>query len=196
MTASLTVCQSHPSSRATSLTLLALRPTCSVIHRPARSVIIRRFDAIRGSSSVQDPVGQLGSGHRNLRFRQITRIGRPPMDRSTSSTRRRSFTWATTPHEGQPCTDRVSSTCTRRAAPGTSSTSRITTLGRPTSDTHRLQIGWGLTGALHSDGVRYLQNGGPPPFIGGPQTPLTSEVPPKYVASPKANTPPSDPTSQ
>ncbi|MGD0882448.1 MAG: hypothetical protein ABSB09_12850, partial [Acidimicrobiales bacterium] len=28
-----------------------------------------------------------------------------------------------------------------------------------------------------SVGVRHLQIGGPPPFIGGPQTPLTSEAP-------------------
>jgi hypothetical protein len=122
--------------------------------RPARSVIPRRLEAIRGSSSVQDPLGQLDSGHRNLRFTQTRRIGRPPMGRSTSSTRRRSFTWAITPQVGQPCGDRVSSTCTRSAAPDTSSTSRITTLGRPTSDTHRLQIVLGFTGALHSDGVR------------------------------------------
>src|ERR1039458_1556291 len=58
------------------------------------------------------------------------------------------FTWAITPQVGQPCGDRVSSTCTRRAAPGTSSTSRITMSGRPTSDTHRLQIVSGVTGAL------------------------------------------------
>src|ERR1019366_2385153 len=32
-------------------------------------------------------------------------------------------------------------------------------------------------GLSNSDGVRHLQIGGPPPFIEGPQTPLTSEAP-------------------
>jgi hypothetical protein len=63
MTASLTVCQSQPSSRATPLTLRAQRPTCSVIHRPAPSVIWRRRDAMRGSSSVHEPMGHVGSEH-------------------------------------------------------------------------------------------------------------------------------------
>jgi len=70
----------------------------------------------------------------------------------------------------------VSSTCTRRAAPGMSSTSRIAASGRPTSDTHRLQIVWGFTGALPLMALDTFRLAGPP-FIEGPQTPLTSEAP-------------------
>ena len=58
-----------------------------------------------------------------------------------------------------------------------SSTSRIVTPGRPTSDRQRVQIGSGFTGALHSVGVRYLQIGGSPLNSQGPQTPLHSEEP-------------------
>jgi hypothetical protein len=47
VTASLTVCQSQPSSRAYSATVRPSRPTCSHTHRPAQSVIAPRAGAIR-----------------------------------------------------------------------------------------------------------------------------------------------------
>jgi hypothetical protein len=49
ITATCTVCQSQPSSRATSATVRPLRPTYNVAHRPARSVIAKRAEAILGS---------------------------------------------------------------------------------------------------------------------------------------------------
>gem|GEM_PF-5991350 len=52
---SLTVCQSQPSSFATSLTLRAERPTWAVTQRPARVVIEVRDGAISSSTSVQVP---------------------------------------------------------------------------------------------------------------------------------------------
>src|ERR671919_400876 len=56
--ASLTVCQSQASSRATAATVRPSRPTCSHTQRPARSVIAAPVGAIRDSSPVQDPTGQ------------------------------------------------------------------------------------------------------------------------------------------
>ena len=96
------MCQSHPSSFATSLTLRAHRPTCSVIHRPARSVMASRDAAIRSSSSVQLPFVQSGSGHRHRRLCQISLVHLPKHGRSTSVTIRWSFRWARTPHSGHP----------------------------------------------------------------------------------------------
>ena len=68
---------------------------------------------------------------------------------------KRSF--ATTTKElaelGQRLLDAGATTVVMEAAPGTSSTSRTTTTGRPTRDTYRLQTVWGLAGALHPDGV-------------------------------------------
>jgi hypothetical protein len=40
----------------------ALEPTCSIIHIPARSVIIRRLEEIQGSSTPHDSIGELESG--------------------------------------------------------------------------------------------------------------------------------------
>lgn len=51
----LTVCQSHPSSPATSFTLRACRPTWRVAHRAARAVRTWRGAAMRWSSSVPIP---------------------------------------------------------------------------------------------------------------------------------------------
>ena len=101
-TASLTVCQSHPSSLATSATLLAQRPTWAVTQRPARSVIAIRGAAIRGSCSVQLPIAQSGSSQRHRRLCQCSRVGLPKAGRSTSTTSRQPLNWATTPHVGQP----------------------------------------------------------------------------------------------
>jgi general stress protein YciG len=91
MTASLIVCQSHPSSTAISLTERAQRPTWAVTHRPARSVIARRGGAIPGASSVHDPTRHHECGHRHRRLRHTNRAGRPKHARSTSSTTGRSF---------------------------------------------------------------------------------------------------------
>ena len=75
------VCQSQPSSLATSFTLLALRPICSVLQRPARSVV-----AIRGlrcgdphlsanqwhTGHLDDTLGTGGGG--GLRVTPATRV--------------------------------------------------------------------------------------------------------------------------
>ena len=65
---SFTVCQSQPSSLATSFTLRAWRPTWSVAHRAARVVRSWRGAAIRSSSSVHEPIGQSASGHIHRRL--------------------------------------------------------------------------------------------------------------------------------
>ncbi len=86
MTASFTVCQSQPSSTATSFTLRAQRPIWAVTHLPARSVIPSRAGAIAGWSSVQLPTRHHDWGHRHRRLRHTSRVGRPKQARSTSST--------------------------------------------------------------------------------------------------------------
>ena len=85
---SFTVCQSHPSSTATSLTVRPQRPTCSVTHRPARSVIATRAAAIRASCAVHDPTGHDPAEQAQRCLRHTSRAGRPKHGRSTSRTRR------------------------------------------------------------------------------------------------------------
>jgi len=92
ITASFTVCQSQPSSRATSATVRACRPTCSVAHRLARSVIASLGAAMRRSWLVHDPTGQASSGQHQRCLCHISRAGRPKQPRSTNSTTGRSFT--------------------------------------------------------------------------------------------------------
>lgn len=109
----MTVCQSQPSWRATSATVRPSRPTCTVTHRPARSVIAARAGAIRASVSVQVPVSHAGSGQRQRRLRHTSTAGRPNAGRSTSVTTGRSLTHALVPQPVQPTTSVVVSTCTR-----------------------------------------------------------------------------------
>jgi hypothetical protein len=85
------VCQSQPSSDATSLTVRPCRPTCSVAHRPARSVITNRDAAIPGTSSIHVPVVRVSFGHDQRRLRHTNRVGRRKHGRSTSSTLGRSM---------------------------------------------------------------------------------------------------------
>src|SRR5665213_1798870 len=98
--------------------------------------------------------------------------------RSTSSTRVRSFTWASTPHDGQPADRATVSTWIFATPPGPSSTPRKVMSGSPIIPQQRA--------------LRVSLHGGPPssvfeqPKIGGPPlrargsscyTPLNSEVP-------------------
>ena len=74
-TASFTVCQSQPSSVATSSTLRAQCPTCLVTHRPVRHGI--RGAAIRASSSLQVPRTHAAAGQRHRRSCPTSLVGRP-----------------------------------------------------------------------------------------------------------------------
>lgn len=90
----LIVCHSQPSPPAISLTVRPKRPTCSVTHRPALSVITSRDAAIAGASSVHDRVAHADRRHCHRTLRHTSREGRPKHARSTSSTTARSLTVA------------------------------------------------------------------------------------------------------
>ena len=82
---SLTVCQSQPNSSASSATVRPSRPTCSVTHRPARSVNASRGAAIARSWPVHDPTGQPAAGQHQRCLRHTSRARRPNAGRSISS---------------------------------------------------------------------------------------------------------------
>ena len=142
MTVSLTVCQSQPSSTEISFTVRPHRPTCSVTHRPARSVITNRAAAIAGAASVNEPVEHNGFGHAQRRLRHTNRVRLPKQARSTSSTAARSLAATAPPQPPQtppnPCSSQRS----------TSALSRTT--------------GW-LTGWVH--GYRGRDGASPPPPV-------------------------------
>src|SRR5665213_2208511 len=75
---SLTVCQSHPSSSATSLTVRPLRPTSSVTQSAALRVSFIRGCALRSSCSVQLPLPQSSSSQRHRRLCQYSADVRAP----------------------------------------------------------------------------------------------------------------------
>ena len=74
-TSSLTVCQSQPSSSATSWTGRPDRPTWTVTHRAARDVSNARWGPIVGSCSMNDLIAHSGFGHVQRRFRHRSRTG-------------------------------------------------------------------------------------------------------------------------
>ncbi len=150
--------QSDPSSFATSTTLHPQRPTRSVIQRPARSLRLSRRRAIKGSYSVQEPWGQLGSGQRSRRLCQTSLVWHSKQGRLTSSTWRRSFTCATTPQTKHPATTSSHSTCTHSGPFSQLGTSSTVTAARPTRRSH-MRIGLDSTRALQFVGVRHLQTG-------------------------------------
>ncbi len=138
MTASFIVCQSAPSSPATSLTRRPARPTCSVAHRPARSVTdnLRRGDprVLIGPATRPDTTAS-GTRQRCLRHRNVT--GRPNArqirqlhDRAVLDPRP-----LTTPrHTGVASLD--CSRSPRCARPAARPPSRMFTAGRPTRTSH------------------------------------------------------------
>jgi hypothetical protein len=181
-TASMTVCQSQPSWRATSATVRPSRPTWAVAHRPARSVIPARAGAIRPSVSVHVPPGHTGSGQRQRRLRHTRVAGRPNAGRSTSSTGGRSLTHALVPQPAQPVTSTVVSTCTRSGSPGWSSMPTTVMSGSPTSRAH-MRVALVSTGAPEARRCRNHRFSGPlcrarwtPPDY-PPTPPLRSEAP-------------------
>jgi len=86
---------------------------------------------MRWSSSVQELMSQSGSGQHHRRLCHTRRVGRPKSGRSTRSIRARTFTRATTPHDGQPTDRPVVSTWILPRPPGPSSTPRNTISGSP-----------------------------------------------------------------
>jgi hypothetical protein len=81
VTASITVCQSQPSSTATSAMLRPCRPTC-VAHRPAPDANKLRDDPIIGSASAHD---RPHDGHRHRLLNHTNLVGRPNTGRSRAS---------------------------------------------------------------------------------------------------------------
>ena len=81
-----TVCQSQPSSAATSSTERPRPPTWMVTHRAALDVNNARWGPIVGSCSMNDLISQSGFGHVQRRFRHRSRTGRPNAGRSTNTT--------------------------------------------------------------------------------------------------------------
>ena len=81
-----TVCQSQPSSAATSSTGRPRPPTWTVTHLAARDVNNARWGPIVGSCSMNDLIAQSGFGHVHRRFRHRSRTGRPNAGRSTNTT--------------------------------------------------------------------------------------------------------------
>jgi hypothetical protein len=177
----MTVCQSHPNWRATSATVRPSRPTWTVTHRPARSVIAALAGAIRPSVSVQVPTSHPGSGQRHRRLRHTRIAGRPNAGRSTSATGGRSLTHALVPQPEQPSTSTVVSMWTRNGSPSRSSTPRTQISGRPTSRAH-MRVALVSTGAPEArTGVGTTDSPSPCAAPGGPPlpayTPLRSEAP-------------------
>ena len=146
MTASLTVCQSQPSSTAISFTVRPKSPTCLTTQRPARSVRVMRGGAMRVSMIVHDPAGHAGSGQCQRCLRHTSRDGRPKQGRSTSSTQGRSLTHARTPQARHHAGSRRASMCTTIGSFDWSSTARTLTSGKPTSSSH-MRVALVSTGA-------------------------------------------------
>ncbi len=98
-TSSFTVCQSQPSSVATSSTDRPIRPTCVVTHLAARDVNNARVGAIIGSCSTNERTAQSEFGHVQRLFPTATApAGRTPPDPPTP----RSDTPWTTPGSHNP----------------------------------------------------------------------------------------------
>ncbi len=188
MTVSFTVCQSQPSSVATSLTLRAWRPTWIVAHRAARVVRSWRGEAIRSSSSVHDPC-------RSRRRRTPSAACARPdgwdgrrRGRSTSSTRAPVLHLGDRHRSvGHPAGRRTVSTCTasspRRAPPP-----RNTMSSKSDHPGQRARRVSDHGGPPPSEVVEQPQTGGPPLRARGSDyyTPLISEEP-DFDSSPKAN---------
>ena len=129
-TASITVCQSHPRSSATSCTERPCPPTCRVTQRAARVVSAHRADAICGSCSVHV---RRHTGHCQRCLHHTNRAGRPNTGRSTNTTSRVSCRHADRPqHDGRSGLVVIAI----RNHPGHSPTPTTVTPDRPTSSAH------------------------------------------------------------
>jgi hypothetical protein len=146
MGASLIVCQSQPSSTAISFTVRPSRPTCSVTHRPTRSVITSRGAAIVRPSPVQEPTSHVGDGQHQRCLCHTSRAGRPKHGRSTSSTDGRPLLHAGAAHAEHAGRSTRCSTWTRMGWSSWSSTARTVTSGSPTRRSH-MRVALVSTGA-------------------------------------------------
>ena len=179
------VCPSQSNSRATSATVRPFRPTCSVTHRPARSVITRRGAAIVETFSVNVATGHASVGHAHRNLRHASRVGLPKHGKSTSSTTGRSFTRNGPSQSGQVGGGARVSTWTRNGPSSMSSTPSTVTSGNPTRSAH-MRVGSSSTGASPGSGRRKT-----PPDSQSPclqprtHTPLRSEAP-RCGPSPRA----------
>jgi hypothetical protein len=130
-TARITVAQPTPRSRATAATAWASLPTRRHAWARARWVSIAR-GAIPVTRSVQVRTPQAGSRQRQIRLRQHSTTGRPPIGRSRTRTVRRPWAWARTPQPTQPTTVAVVWT-TSRHSPLAAEAARTSKPSRPSS---------------------------------------------------------------
>ena len=180
MTASLTVCQSQPSSTPISSTVRPQRPTCSVTHRPARSVNASRGAAIVASSlGPRRPSHTPGSGTpTDACATPAGSAARTPADRPARPRR------VPSPSPGHrspdtPAASPVVSMCTNNGPSRSSTTPSTRTAGRPTSNSH-MRVGSVITGALHLKASRTVRFAEPLCRARDPlrsYTPLISEAP-------------------
>jgi hypothetical protein len=170
---------SHPSSTASSLTLRRNRPTCSVTHRPARSVITNRGAAMWPAVSVKDPTAHAGAGHDHRCLCHTSRAGRPNAAMSTSSTGRWSFDHTGPPQPGHTGRSLRVWTCTRTGPPCSSSAPSTVTSPSPTRSS-QIRVGSTITGVLGSGWRREPPDSQDPCTAPGiPQPPITSPSDPK-----------------
>jgi hypothetical protein len=98
---------------------------------PARSVSTAR-GPIAATRSVQVRTLQAGSRQRQMRLRQTSTTGRPPIGRSRTHTRRRPWASAHTPQPTQPTTGTFVCTSSCHSPPPTRA-ARTSTPSRPSS---------------------------------------------------------------
>ena len=159
-TDSLTRCQLHPSSAATSLTGRAL-PAWRVAQRPARVVSFSVGGAISGSCSVTVPAPNPCCGQRHRRLCHTSRAGLPNAGRSTSST-----SCSPSDHNGPPQPSEAGlgtslRMCTLSGSPWLPSTPSTSTSPSPTSRS-QTRVG------SHSTGILQLFGCLAAPILGDP----------------------------
>ena len=128
-----TVCQSQPSSAATSSTERPRPPTPTVTHLAARDVNNARWGPIVGSCSMNDLISHPGFGHVQRRFRHRSRTGRPNAGKSTNTTGNHTDPPHAT-HNGRALRDPIT-TPSGAPSPGSLIPTRPTS-PRPTNNSH------------------------------------------------------------
>ena len=147
-TSRLTVCQSQPSSDATSSTERPGFPTWIVTHRAAREVSNARSGPIVGSCSMNERTSQSGLGHLQRRFRHRNRTGRPNAAKSTNATVRSPLDHTRPPHSSHIGRGRRERITTSNGAPSPDSLIPTrSTSPRPTNNSH-IRVGSASTGVL------------------------------------------------
>jgi hypothetical protein len=128
-----------PSCRARPWIEACSRRNCPMAHHAARALSSARGAAMLASTSLNEPVGQAGSKHRQVRFRHTNLTARPALGTSTTVTSRRPRARASTPQSRQPIGDGGVSTTTRSPPSPVTSTATTWTPVRPSRRSQRSQ---------------------------------------------------------